>query len=93
MYTIAKIIGPSLATEVANEASKIAGHLPELMELTNPAPEGDARNASAAPLSLFTKHHSHITDDQMTAFTTSIKPHFANALINAIINSFKLPDL
>ena len=55
-------------------------------------PESNAGTALAAPSFLCTKHHSHITDNQTTAFTVSMKPHFTNVLVNAIISAFKLSN-
>ena len=92
MYTTSKTIRPSLVTEMANEASQITGHLPELVELSEWVPESNTGTALAAPSSLFTKHWSHITDDQTTAFTVSMKPHFTNVPVDTIINAFKLSN-
>lgn len=63
MYTTAKAPGPSLATTITNEASQIAGHIPELVELTESVPEGDAGTAPTAPSSLFNKCCSHLSNN------------------------------
>lgn len=94
MYTTAKTSGAILANEIADEADDVAAHYPELTWLSElAAPEGNVGTAPAAPPSLFTKNRSHITDDQTTAFTVAIKPHFANVPVNLVANAFKVPDL
>ena len=79
---------------MANKANLIAGHNPDLDELPAlvPLAESPAGIAPSAPSSLFTEACSHITDDQITTFSVSVKPHFTTAPINTVINSFKVPD-
>ena len=74
MYTTTKMLGPSLVTEMANEAYLVN---PELT-VSNKLGLEDIGMAPTAPSSLFARSRSYVTNDQMTAFTVSITPHFAN---------------
>lgn len=89
LYTTIKTQGPSLAASIAAEASRIATHTHELTEHAEAVPVGIV---PSAPSSLFDKHRSHVTDDRLTAFTVSIKPHYANVPIDTIAHSFQVPD-
>ena len=62
--------------------------LPALVPLV----ESPAGTAPSALLSFFTKTCSHITDNQTTAFSVSVIPHFTAVPINTVIDSFKIPD-
>lgn len=94
MYMNSKTIGPSLVTEMANEADQVADHHPESAALIKEVlPETNIGTTPVAPSSLFSKNCAHITDDQTTVFTVAITPHFAHVPSTTVANSFNMPDL
>ena len=80
MYTTTKTLGPTLATEIANEADQVAIDDSELPPLTSP--ESNIGTTPTVPASLFTKTCSHFTDNQTVAFTVA-----------TVMSTFKVPDL
>ena len=75
MYTTTKTLGPTLATEITNEANQVTIDDSELPLLTSP--ESNVGTAPTALASLFMKACSHFTDDQTAAFMVAITQHFA----------------
>ena len=91
MYTTTKTLGPTLATEITNEANQVTIDDSELPLLTSP--ESNVGTAPTALASLFMKACSHFTDDQTAAFMVAITQHFAGVPVATDMSTFKVPDL
>jgi hypothetical protein len=67
LYTSLKAGNASLLNEMINEASEVAQHYPEALWLSHDE-ISVGHNTPRSSVLLFSKTHSHLSDDNVTAF-------------------------
>ena len=96
LYTSLKAGNAGLLNEMINEASEVAQHYPETLWLSHvlsPDEINVGHNTPRSSVSLFSKTRSHLSDDNMTAFLVTGRPHIRNVLVDDATVQFHLPDL